>query len=112
MSSSGATCRASAAAVARWPRTTSRNTAVVDAEPGIADQTAGRPRMSRDEPQRQLPLQGFGSGPPHGLQAALRTVHTGDDRRLGLVLSHPVPPTRHLTATMPPFLRPRQRLRP
>jgi hypothetical protein len=41
--------------------------AVVDAEPGIADQAAGRPRMGRDEPQRQLPLQRFGSGPPHGL---------------------------------------------
>ena len=68
--------------------------AVVDAEPGIADQAAGRPRMGRDEPQRQLPPQRFGSGPPHGLQTALRAVHAGDDRPPDLVLSHPVPPTR------------------
>jgi hypothetical protein len=27
----------------------------VDPEAGIADQAAGRPRMGRDEPQRQLP---------------------------------------------------------
>jgi hypothetical protein len=85
--------------------------AVVDPEAGIADQAAGRPRMGRDEPQRQLPPHRFSSGPPHGLQTALRTVHTGDDRPPDLVLSHPVPPTRQLTARMPPLLAPRHRHR-
>ena len=79
--------------------------AVVDAEPGIADQASGRPRMGRDEAQRQLPPQRLGRGPPHGLQAALRAVHTGDDRPPDLVLVPSVPPTRQLTARMPPLLR-------